>query len=353
MPTLFEPLTLGNITLPNRVVMAPLTRCRASAGRVPNDLMREYYTQRASAGLILTEATAISPQGVGYPDTPGIWNDEQTEAWAKIVQSVHAAGGVIVCQLWHVGRISHPFYLNGDLPVSASAIAPSGKVRVQNYEQTDYVAPHALETSEISGVIEAYRNGAENAKRAGFDGVEIHGANGYLPDQFLRDGTNFRTDQYGGSVKNRARFILEATDAAISVWGAGRVGVHLSPRNMDGSGAVDSDPEITFGYVAQELGRRKIAFLFSRENTTGDRITDTMKSRFGGAVIVNESLSPDGGAALVESGAADAASWGKLFIANPDLPERLRTGASLNEPNGQTFYGGGAAGYTDYPFLSE
>lgn len=353
MPTLFDPITLGDIALPNRIVMAPLTRCRASEGRVPNDLMREYYTQRATAGLILTEATSVTPQGVGYPDTPGLWTDEQTEGWKRIVEAVHAAGGRIVAQLWHVGRISHPHYLNGDLPVSASAIAPLGLVRVENREQAPYVTPRALETDEIPGVIAMYRLGAENAKRAGFDGVEIHGANGYLPDQFLRDGTNQRTDQYGGSVENRARFLLEATDAAISVWGADRVGVHLSPRNMEGSGAIDSDPRTTFGYVAEELGRRKIAFLFSRENTTGERITDEIKRRFGGPVIANESLSPEGGAELIEGGVADAASWGKLFIANPDLVERLKRGGPFNEPDPSTFYVPGAHGYTDYPFLEK
>ncbi|MBC8140325.1 MAG: alkene reductase, partial [Armatimonadetes bacterium] len=344
MSTLFESLTLGDLTLPNRVIMAPLTRCRASAGRVPNDLMREYYTQRASAGLIFSEATAISAQGVGYPDTPGIWSEDQTEGWRKITDSVHAAGGRIVCQLWHVGRISHPFYLNGDLPVSASDVAPLGLVRVQNYEQAAYVAPRPLKTEEIAGVIETYRIGAENAKRAGFDGVEIHGANGYLPDQFLRDGTNHRTDEYGGTVENRARFLLQVTDAAIGVWGAGRVGVHLSPRNMDGSGAIDSDPSGTFGYVAEKLGERGIAYIFSREAFSGERITDRMKKRFGGAVIVNEGVTDEDAIMALSSGNADAVSWGKAFIANPDLPRRIETGAPRNEPNGSTFYGGGAEG---------
>ena len=283
MPTLFDPLTLGDLALPNRILMAPLTRCRAIDERIPNDLMREYYTQRASAGLIFTEATAVTPMGVGYPATPGVWNDAQTEGWKRITDSVHAAGGRIVMQLWHVGRISHPFYLNGELPVSSSAVAPTGMVRVQNHEQTPYVTPRALLTDEIPSVIETYRQGAVNAKAAGFDGVEIHGANGYLPDQFLRTGTNLRTDQYGGSLENRARFLLEATDAAIGVWGAGRVGVHLSPRNMDGSGAIDADPGETFAYVAEELGKRKVAYLFSREVRDGKpRLTTEMKRRFGG-----------------------------------------------------------------------
>lgn len=354
MPTLFDPITLGDIALPNRIIMAPLTRCRASEGRVPNDLMREYYTQRATAGLILTEATAVTPQGVGYPDTPGLWTDEQTDGWKRIVDAVHAAGGRIVAQLWHVGRISHPYYLNGDLPVSASAVAPLGLVRVQNREQAAYVTPRALETAEIPGVIEMYRLGAENAKRAGFDGVEIHGANGYLPDQFLRDGTNQRTDQYGGSVENRARFLLEATDAAISVWGADRVGVHLSPRNMEGSGAIDSDPRTTFGYAAEELGKRKIAFLFTREGFGGgERFTPEMKERFGGPVIANESYTPEEAQTVLDAGEADAVSWGKQYIANPDLVERLKRGGPFNEPNPATFYAPGVEGYTDYPFLEK
>ena len=353
MPTLFDPITLGDITLPNRIILAPLTRCRASAGRVPNDLMREYYTQRASAGLILTEATAVTPQGVGYPDTPGLWSGEQTEGWKRIVDSVHAAGGILA-QLWHVGRISHPYYLNGNLPVSASAIAPLGMVRVQNHEQAPYVTPRALETGEIAGVIETYLIAAENAKRAGFDGVEIHGANGYLPDQFLRDGTNHRTDEYGGSVEHRARFLLEATDAAISVWGAKRVGVHLSPRNMEGFGAIDSDPRAAYGYVAEELGKRGIAFLFIRESVEGgERFAPHMKERFGGPVMANEAFTPELAQQVLEAGEADAVSWGKLFLANPDLPERMQRGGPYNEPNPATFYAHGAEGYTDYPFLNK
>lgn len=353
MPTLFDPLKLGDIELPNRIIMAPLTRCRAVDERIPNELMREYYTQRASAGLILTEATAVTPQGVGYPATPGIWNDEQTEGWKCIVDSVHAAGGRIVMQLWHVGRISHPFYLNGELPVSSSAIAPTGMVRVQNWEQTPYVTPRALETDEIPGVIDAYRLGAENAQRAGFDGVEVHGANSYLPDQFLRSGTNTRTDQYGGGLENRARFLLEATDAAIGVYGAGRVGVHLSPRNMEVYGSIDANPRETYTYVAEELGKRGIAFLFTRESVgdNGDWITPEMKRRFGGAVIANEGFTPESAAKVLADGEADAVSWGKEFIANPDLPARIAQGGPFNKPNPATFYAVGGEGYTDYPAL--
>ncbi|MCK5189715.1 MAG: alkene reductase, partial [Methylococcales bacterium] len=229
MSNLFDPIKVGNIIWPNRIVMAPLTRCRASEGRVPNDLMAEYYAQRANAGLILTEATCVSPQGVGYPDTPGIWSDKQIAGWQKVTKAVHTAGGRIFLQLWHVGRISHPDLLNGNLPVSPSAIKPQGQVSLLR-PQRDFVTPRALEVDEIPALIESYRKGAENAKRAGFDGVEVHAANGYLLDQFLQDGTNQRTDAYGGSIENRARLILEVTDAVISVWGADRVGVHLAPR---------------------------------------------------------------------------------------------------------------------------
>ena len=353
MPTLFDPLVIGDLSLANRIIMAPLTRCRAVDRRIPNDLMREYYVQRAGAGLILTEATAITPMGVGYPDTPGLWLDEQIAGWRHITDAVHAAGGVIFAQLWHVGRISHPDYLDGQTPVSASDVAPPGDVRVPTGRKP-YVAPRPLETGEIPGVIDAYRQGAENARRAGFDGVEVHGANGYLPDQFLRDGTNHRTDHYGGSLENRARFLLEATDAAIGVWGASRVGVHLSPRNMDGMGAIDSDPAGIFGYVAAELGRRKVAFLFVRESIEGGpRFAPAMKQAFGGPLIANEAFTVAQAEQVLESGEADAVSWGKEFLANPDLPRRLALGAPLNPPDPATFYGPGAKGYTDYPTLDE
>src|SRR5690606_31744690 len=229
MATLFDPIQIGDLQLANRIIMAPLTRCRASEGRVPNDLMRDYYVQRASAGLILTEATSVSPMGVGYPDTPGIWSDEQVAGWRVITDAVHQAGGKIMLQLWHVGRISDPHYLDGQLPVAPSAIAADGHVSLMRPKKA-YVTPRALETDEIAGIVEAYRLGAENAKKAGFDGVEIHGANGYLLDQFLQDSTNKRTDNYGGSIENRARLMLEVTDAVIGVWGAGRVGMHLAPR---------------------------------------------------------------------------------------------------------------------------
>ncbi len=355
MNPLFQPLQVGDLNLPNRIVMAPLTRCRADAGRVPNALMARYYAQRASAGLILTEATSVTPQGVGYPDTPGIWSDEQVEGWKRVTHAVHAAGGRIVLQLWHVGRISHPDYLDGELPVAPSAIAPQGHVSLLR-PQRDYVTPRALETDEIPGIVAAYRKGAENARRAGFDGVEIHGANGYLLDQFLQDSTNKRTDAYGGSVENRARLLLEVTDAAIAVWGAGRVGVHLAPRG-DAHTMGDSDPLGTFGYVAEQLGKRGIAFIFTRESLGDNRISPALKRRFGGVLIANEGFNRASAQQALTAGEADAVAFGKDFIANPDLPQRLRQDAPLNPYHPETFYGYGlqdrAVGYTDYPAMSE
>jgi len=256
---LFTPLQAGAFLLPNRLVMSPLTRCRASAGRVPNAMMAEYYAQRSTFGLILSEATAISPQGVGYPDTPGIWSAEQIEGWKLVTNAVHQAGGRIVLQLWHVGRISDPVYLNGALPVAPSAIAAAGHVSLLR-PMKEFVTPRALELGEIPGIIEDYRRGAANAKEAGFDGVELHGANGYLIDQFLQDSSNKRSDAYGGSLENRARFLLEATDAVVSVWGADRVGVHLAPRG-DSHGMGDSNISAVFHHAARELGKRKLAFL--------------------------------------------------------------------------------------------
>ena len=349
-PLLATPLRVGALDLPNRVIMAPLTRCRAAEGRVPTDLMVTYYEQRASAGLILSEATAVTPMGVGYPDTPGIWSPAQVDAWKKITAAVHAKGGRIFLQLWHVGRISDPHYLNGATPVAPSAIAADGHVSGIR-PQKPYVQPRALELEEIAGVVECYRQGAINAREAGFDGVEIHGANGYLIDQFLATNSNQRTDRYGGSVENRARFLLEVTDAVVGVWGADRVGVHLSPRGGF-SDIDDSDPMTTFTYAARELGRRGIAFLFVRESQEAPRIAPAMKAAFGGPFILNQDIDPAQASSLIEGGEADAISWGRLFIANPDLAERLIQGAALNTPNPETFYGGSTVGYTDYPFLS-
>lgn len=351
MTTLFDPISIGDLTLKNRIFMAPLTRCRASEGRVPNAMMAEYYTQRASAGLILTEATSVTPMGVGYPDTPGIWSEAQVEGWKQITSAVHKAGGTIFLQLWHVGRISHPQYLDGQQPVAPSAIAAEGHVRLLS--KTDmYPVPRALELAEIPQIVEAYRKGAENAKSAGFDGVEIHGANGYLLDQFLEDSSNKRTDIYGGSIENRARLMLEVTDAVLSVWPSNRVGMHLSPRG-DAQSMGDSNPLATFGYVASELAKRKIAFICAREYVGEERIGPELKKLFGGIYIANEKLTGETATKLLASGEADAAAFGQLFIANPDLPERLRTGAPLNTPQPETFYGKGPTGYTDYPSLSK
>ena len=355
MSKLIETIQVGDMNLPNRIVMAPLTRCRASAGRVPNALMAEYYAQRAGAGLILSEATSVSPQGVGYPDTPGIWSDEQVQGWKLVTRAVHAAGGRIFLQLWHVGRVSHPDFLDGELPVAPSAIAPQGHVSLLR-PQREYVIPRALEISEIPGIVEAYRQGAENAKQAGFDGVEIHGANGYLLDQFLQDSTNKRTDAYGGSIENRARLMLEVTDAAISVWGAGRVGMHLAPRG-DAHTMGDSNPLATFGYVAEQLGKRDIAFIFTRESLGENRIGPELKKRFGGVLIANEGYNRETAQQVLVAGEADAVSFGKTFISNPDLPRRLQLDAPLNPFHPETFYGYGLqdprAGYTDYPKLVE
>lgn len=351
--SLFEPLNVGELRLPHRILMAPLTRCRCTGadGRTPNDLMREYYVQRASAGLIFTEATSVDPMGVGYPNTPGIWSQAHVEGWKRITDAVHAQGGQILLQLWHVGRVSDPLYLDGKLPVAPSAIAPAGHVSLVRPKKP-FETPRALELGEIPVIIEAYRKGAENAKAAGFDGVEIHGANGYLLDQFLQDGTNKRTDKYGGSIENRARLMLEVTDAVLSVWSAGRVGMHLAPRG-DAHDMKDSNPLATFSHVARELGKRKIAFLCAREGLGPGRIGPELKKAFGGAYFANEGLTKETAEQLLKAGEADAVVFGKLFIANPDLPERFRKNAPLNTPVPETFYGKGPQGYTDYPFLTE
>jgi len=349
MTTLLDPLSAGEFRLKNRVVMAPLTRARSGAERIPNALMAEYYAQRASAGMILTEATIVTPKGAGYANTPGIWSQAQVEGWKAVVQAVHDKGGTIVLQLWHVGRISDPSLLDGDLPVAPSALAPAGHVSLLR-PMRPYVVPRALETSEIPGIVEAYRKGAENARAAGFDGVEIHAANGYLIDQFLQSSTNLRTDAYGGSVENRARLLLEIADACISVWGAGRVGVHLSPRGASHD-LQDADPAATFGYVARELGRRGLAFLFVREPRRPDALRPEIKRAFGGVVIGNDGYDANAAQEVLESGTADALAFGVGFIATPDLPERIARKAAWNVPDPTTFYGDGPKGYTDYPSL--
>ncbi|USX12273.1 alkene reductase [Oxalobacteraceae bacterium OTU3CAMAD1] len=351
MANLFDPITIGDLTLKNRIIMAPLTRARAIGGaRVPNALMAKYYEQRASAGLILSEATSVTPQGVGYADTPGLWSDEQVEGWKEVTAAVHKAGGLIFAQLWHVGRISDPELLNGDTPVAPSAIAAEGHVSLLRPMRA-YPVPRALETEELAGIVAAYKKGAENAKKAGFDGVEVHGANGYLLDQFLQDKTNQRTDNYGGSIENRARLMLEVTDACIDVWGADRVGMHLAPRR-DSHDMGDSDPAATFGYVARELGKRKIAFICAREAVGEDSLGPLLKKEFGGVYIANESMDKQTAQKLLDAGTADAIAFGKAFISNPDLPRRLQTEAPLNEWKPETFYGKDGVGYTDYPALA-
>jgi 2,4-dienoyl-CoA reductase-like NADH-dependent reductase (Old Yellow Enzyme family) len=349
MPSLFDPLKIGDLIVPNRIFMAPLTRSRAGSDRIPNALMAQYYAQRASAGLIVSEATVVSPMGIGYANTPGIWSPEQVAGWRLTTRAVHNAGGRIFLQLWHVGRISDPRFLNGAQPVAPSAIAARGNVSLVR-PPTPFVTPRALELDEIPGIIEAFRKGAENAQLAGFDGVELHGANGYLLDQFLQDGSNLRTDEYGGAVQNRARFMLEVADAAISVWGAGRVAVHLAPR-ADAHSMGDSNLPGTFEYVARQLGTRKAAFICTREYLGPDRIGPRLRAAFGGVYVANEKFAFESASQAVESGEADAVAFGKLFIANPDLPQRFKLRAALNEPRVPQFYAGGAEGYTDYPSL--
>ena len=353
---LLSPYKLGNLELPNRIVMAPLTRNRAGQGNVPGQLNATYYTQRASAGLIITEATQVSPQGLGYPSTPGIHSPEQVEGWKLVTDAVHQQGGRIFLQLWHVGRISHPdLQPDGALPVAPSAIAPKGEA--STYEgPKPFVTPRALETSEIPEIVEQYRKGAENALQAGFDGVEVHGANGYLLDQFLRDGTNHRTDEYGGSIENRARLLLEVTQAVAGVWGAQRVGVRLSPSGTFND-MHDSNPVATFSYAAEALNQFGLAYLHIVEVNEADLRhggtevpTRHLHERFTGTLMVNGGYNSDRANAVLGKKEADLVSFGTLFLANPDLPQRFAFNAPLNPPDPTTFYGGGEKGYTDYPF---
>ena len=350
MPSLFDPLKVGDLTLKNRIVMAPLTRARSGVERTPGPMVAQYYGQRATAGLILSEATSVTPLGVGYADTPGIWSDEQVEGCTLTTRPVPARDGLFVMQLWHVGRISDPSLLDGQPPVSASAIAAKGDVSLLRPKRP-YPVPRALSLDEIAEVVEAYRKGAENAKRAGFDGVELHGANGYLLDQFLQDGSNKRTDAYGGPIENRARLMLEAVDAAISVFGADRVGLHLAPRG-DSHDMGDSDLTATFTYVARAMKDRGIAFICARAHLGDDRIGPQLKAAFGGVYIANEGLNAEKATALLAAGEADAVAFGKDYISNPDLPERIQAGATLTPWNMATFYSPGPGGYVDYPELA-
>jgi N-ethylmaleimide reductase len=350
--TLFSPYELSLIKLKNRFVMSPMTRSRAVEGRVPNPLAADYYAQRAGAGLIITEATQVSPQGVGYVRTPGIHSQEQVEGWKKITSAVHKADGKIFLQLWHVGRISHSDFHGGKPPVAPSAIAAEGQTWTEA-GQKEYSKPRALEVSELPGIVEDFRRAAQNAKEAGFDGVEIHGANGYLLDQFTQDGTNKRTDNYGGSIANRLRFPLEVVDAVVSVWGADRVGYRLSPY-FTGHSMSDSNPIATFSQLVDELNQRKLGYIHVVDSATAsERITPLLRELFDGTYIVAEGFDLDSATDAIARDEADLVAFGKPFISNPDLPERYRNDKPLAEWDASTFYaagpGGDAQGYTDYP----
>ncbi|MGD0303028.1 MAG: alkene reductase [Bryobacteraceae bacterium] len=353
MVDILSPIQIGPYQLPNRLIMSPMTRCRAGNGNVPGAMNATYYEQRASAGLIVTEATQISLQGVGYPNTPGIHSAEQVEGWKLVTNAVHAAGGHIFLQLWHVGRISHPsLQPDGVLPVAPSAVQPEGQAPTPE-GMRPFVTPRALELGEIAQVVEQYGAAATNAKTAGFDGVEIHGANGYLIDQFLRDKTNRRTDAYGGSIANRARLLIEIAETLVAVWGAERVGVRLSPLNPFNDIA-DSTPAETFGYAVDQLSQLGLAFLDLVEGEAdGGLVLNAahFRSSWRQVLIANKGYDRARANALLASGGADAVAFGAPFLANPDLPDRFRHGAPLNQPDRSTFYGGGDAGYTDYPFL--
>lgn len=352
---LFTPLELGPYTLPNRIVLAPLTRNRAGKGNVPQAMNVEYYRQRASGGLLITEASPISPQGIGYPATPCIYNAAQVAGWQKVTEAVHAAGGHIFMQLWHVGRISHPsMQVDGALPVAPSAIQPAGDAVTYEGMQP-FVTPRALETDEIAGIVNDYAQATKNAKAAGFDGVEIHAANGYLLDEFIRDGTNQRSDQYGGSLENRCRIVKEVTEAVIAQWSNDCVGIRLSPENLFND-IEDSNPQATFGYLAEQLNQYNLAYLHVVEGDmmTGERHMDYRKLRdtFNGPYMANNGYDYARATQALTNGDADLVSFGRLYLANPDLPERFKQGAALNEPDVETFYGGDEHGYTDYPTLS-
>ena len=354
--TLQSPIDIGPCHLPNRIIMAPLTRMRAP-DNIPTELMKTYYVQRASSGLIITEATQISTQGAGYPATPGIYNEQQVAGWKQITDAVHAENGRIFLQMWHVGRISHPDFHDGALPVAPSAIRPEGSAVTPSGMQP-FVTPRALETDEIPGIVEQYRQAAKNALAAGFDGVEIHSANGYLLDQFLRDGSNKRSDLYGGSLENRSRLLLEVTEAVTGVWGAERVGIRLSPSGTFNDMS-DSDPATMFVYLLGQLNRFGLAYLHIVDALEGDirhgaNVIDlaVLRAAYNGVLIVCGGYDHIRAEAVIEKGLADAVAFGQLYIANPDLVERFKAHAPLNEPDPGTFYGGTEKGYTDYPFMA-
>jgi N-ethylmaleimide reductase len=355
---LFEPYQLGPLKLPNRLVMAPLTRNRAIAGMVPGPLAAEYYSQRASAGLLVTEASQVSQQGQGYQDTPGIYSKEQVAGWRKVTERVHARGGRIFIQIWHVGRISHTsLQPNGGAPVGPSAIRAKGKTFVGG-TFTDISEPRALALEEIPGIIESFRRGAANALEAGFDGVEIHGANGYLLDQFAKDGANKRTDSYGGGIENRAKLMLEVAKVVASETGPERTGIRISPVTPSND-ISDSDPQPLFDHIVDGLNALKLVYLHVVEGATGGPRDiapfdyGSLRKRFSGAYIANNGYDFELANKMLNANAADLIAFGKLYIANPDLAERLQRGAPLNAPDKATFYGGTARGYTDYPSLGE
>jgi N-ethylmaleimide reductase len=349
---LFLPHRLGDIALNNRLVMAPMTRSRAIEHNVPNPIAATYYAQRASAGLIITEAAQVSPQGVGYIRTPGIHSAEQVAGWARITAAVHRAGGKIFLQLWHVGRISHPDFHGGALPVAPSAIAAHGQVFTAKGPRP-MVTPRALTLGELPGIVEQFRKGAENAKAAGFDGVELHGANGYLLDQFLRDGANKRADGYGGAVENRARLPLEVTKAVIAVWGADRVGYRISP-NGTFNAMSDSNPIATFSYLAEQLNKLGIVYLHVVDPAAdgAKRVSPLLRRKFDRTYIVNGGFDLDSANAAIDGGEADLVAFGTRFLANPDLPQRYRINAPLNVADQATFYAGEDKGFIDYPALA-
>jgi N-ethylmaleimide reductase len=355
VPDLFTPIEVGPLALNNRIAMAPLTRSRAGPGNVPTQLTALYYAQRASAGVIISEATQISPDGQGYISTPGIHSKEQIEGWKCVTKAVHIAGGRIVLQLWHVGRISHPsFQPGGAAPIAPSTIKPKGQAYTAEGFQP-IPTPRALETSEILGIVKRYAQAARNALAAGFDGVEIHAANGYLIDQFLRDQTNKRTDRYGGSIENRTRFLLDVADAVSAEVGAERIGVRISPQNGQND-ISDSDPQALFNYVAEQLSRKDLAYLHIIEGDTGGVPVPPfdymkLKTLFGGVVIANNGFDKVRANEALTEGRADLIAFGKPFIANPDLVIRLFLDAPLMPANRETFYGGTEQGYTDYPIL--
>ncbi len=352
---LFSPIELGRLKLNNRVVMAPLTRNRAGEGNVPTALNAEYYRQRATAGLIIGEATQVSPGGVGYPATPGIHSPEQVAGWHGVLDAVHGEGGRMFCQLWYCGRISHPDMLGGAQPVAPSAIAPEGEAMTYQGPKP-FVTPRALTEEDIEAIVAEYRHAAWQAREAGFDGVEVHAANGYLIDQFLRDGSNRRDDHWGGRPENRMRLLLQVLDAVFETWEPDEVGVRLSPENRFNSMS-DSDPASTFLFVAERLGRLGLAYLHVLEGDmlSGERTLDyrALREAFGGTYMANNGYDRARAQAALARGDADLVAFGQLYIANPDLVARFRQDAPLNAPDPDTFYGGDARGYTDYPFLEE